>query len=171
MLGYNISLHPMLAELNEYVAPGSSVTVVVDVSPPAFRSYENLTVTFTEGDPTSRAVLERLKVQEFEHIIVLADKDNLETHRADAKTLITLFSSDGSEIYLRQADEYVQAGSSVDFYTVLEAARQRGETAIGYRIAEHAHNKQQAYGVTVNPRKAEKRIFAPGDKIIVLAEA
>lgn len=80
------------------------------------------------------------------------------------------FSSEGSEIYLRQADQYIKPGSSVDFYTVLEAARQRGETAIGYRIAEHAHNKQHAYGVTVNPRKAAKRVFAPHDKIIVLAE-
>jgi voltage-gated potassium channel Kch len=234
VLGYNKSLHTMLTELNAYMSPGSTVTVVADVSAPTFQAYENMTVTFSAGDPTSRAVLENLKVQQFEHIIVLADKDNLEPHRADAKTLITLlhlrdmadrlgvdlsvvsemlddrnrelaevtqaddfivsdklislmlsqisendrltdvfytlFSSEGSEIYLREADQYIKPGSSVDFYTVLEAARRRGETAIGYRVAEHAHHKEHAYGVTVNPRKDEKLVFAPGDKIIVLAE-
>lgn len=82
----------------------------------------------------------------------------------------TLFSADGSEIYLRPADEYVRPGAEVDFYTVLEAARLRGETAIGYRVAEHAHHSEHAYGVRVNPRKSERRAYAPGDRIIVLAE-
>jgi voltage-gated potassium channel Kch len=234
ILGYNNSLLTMLAELNEYMAPGSTVTVVTDATVPALSSFENMTVTVAVGDITSRAVLEDLKVQEFPHIIVLADKDNLEAQRADAKTLITLlhlreladelgvdlsvvsemlddrnrelaevtkaddfivsdklislmlsqisenaqlaevfqhlFSSVGSEIYLRPADQYVTPGASVDFYTVLEAARRRGETAIGYSLAAHARDKAHAYGVTVNPDKAEKRVFTPNDKIIVLAE-
>jgi hypothetical protein len=81
-----------------------------------------------------------------------------------------LFSSVGSEIYLQPADLYVEPGAVVDFYTVLEAARRRGETAIGYRIDEHARSSAHAYGVTVNPTKTDTRTFAPGDKIIVLAE-
>ena len=40
-----------------------------------------------------------------------------------------------------------RAGASVDFYTVLEAARRRGETAIGYRVAADRHRSDQAYGV------------------------
>lgn len=80
-----------------------------------------------------------------------------------------LFSSDGTEIYLRPAHLYVQDGAEVDFYTVLEAARRRGETAIGYRIEEHARTSEQAYGVRVNPTKTESRRYAPGDRIIVLA--
>jgi voltage-gated potassium channel Kch len=233
MLGYNQSLHAMLVELNAYVAVGSTVTVVADVPEPSFGLFENLAVTFVPGDTTSRIVLEGLKVEQFEHIIVLADDDS-KPHRADAKTLITLlhlrdmadklgvdlsvvsemlddrnrelaevtqaddfivsdklislmlsqisendqlsdvfqtlFSSEGSEIYLRDADRYVTPGTPVDFYTVLEAARRRGETAIGFRLVEHAHDKAHRYGVSVNPRKGEKRVFASGDKIIVLAE-
>jgi len=234
VLGYNKSLHIMLGELNEYVAAGSSVTVVADRDAPTFADYPNMTVTFAAGDTTSRAVLESLDVAQFENIIVLADKDNLEPHRADAKTLITLlhlrdmadklgvdlsvvsemlddrnrelaevtqaddfivsdklislmlsqisendqltdvfhtlFSSEGSEIYLRPAGEYITQGSEVDFYTVLEAARQRGETAIGYRIAADAKDATLDYGVTVNPVKSQRRTFVPGDKIIVVAE-
>jgi hypothetical protein len=82
----------------------------------------------------------------------------------------TLFSSRGSEIYLRPAERYITPGATVDFYTVLEAARRRGETAIGYRIAEHSRTASRDYGVVVNPKKRESRQFAAGDKIIVLAE-
>jgi len=179
-------------------------------------------------------VLETLKVHTFEHIIVLAYKQTLDTQRADGKTLITLlqlrdieertgvdlnivsemlddrnrelaevtnaddfivsdklislllsqvsenqkltdvfdqlFSSEGSEIYLRPAAEYVTPGSPVDFYTVLEAARRRGETAIGYRVQADAHNAQKGYGVTVNPLKSASITFTASDRVIVLTE-
>ncbi len=82
----------------------------------------------------------------------------------------TLFSSDGSEVYLRPVEMYINAGASVDFYTVLEAAKRRGETAIGYRIASLARSNEHAYGVTVNPTKTSLVSFVSGDKIIVLAE-
>jgi hypothetical protein len=65
----------------------------------------------------------------------------------------------------------VASGQSVDFYTVLEAARRKGETAIGHRIARHARSAEHFYGVSVNPTKTETRVYEPGDKIIVLAEA
>lgn len=81
-----------------------------------------------------------------------------------------LFSSSGAEIYLRPSELYVPEGVEADFYTVLEAARRRGETAIGFRIDAHARSSENSYGVTVNPTKSVKRAFAPGDKVIVLAE-
>ena len=67
-------------------------------------------------------------------------------------------------------ESYVAPGTSVDFYTVLEAARQRGETAIGYRTIADARNSEKGYGVVVNPLKTDSRAFAEGDRIIVLAE-
>jgi voltage-gated potassium channel Kch len=234
VLGYNSGVHAMLHELSEYVARGSTVTLIADVVPPTFTTFPKLPVSFTRADSTSRAVLDGLDVKRFDHIIVLAYKDTLDTQRADAKTLITLlhlrdigeragvdlgvvsemlddrnrqlaevtkaddfivsdklislmlsqvsenkrltgvfdtlFSSEGSEIYLRPADLYVNPGATVDFYTVLEAARRRGETAIGYRIAADAHNAEHAYGVAVNPKKTDAITFTDRDKVIVLAE-
>ena len=81
-----------------------------------------------------------------------------------------LFSSDGAEIYLREAELYVKPGESADFYTVIEAARRKGETAIGHRFEEHARSAEHYYGVSVNPTKTEQHVYKPGDKIIVLAE-
>lgn len=48
--------------------------------------------------------------------------------------------------------DYIRLGTTVDFYTVLEAAAQRGETAIGYRLMKHKHT------------------FTEHDQIVVLAE-
>jgi ion channel POLLUX/CASTOR len=81
-----------------------------------------------------------------------------------------LFAATGSEIYLNPAELYITPGANIDFYTVLEAARGRGETAIGYRIAAFERSAAEAYGVRVNPKKTDRIAFVPGDRIIVLAE-
>ena len=81
-----------------------------------------------------------------------------------------LFDSTGSEIYLRPAELYVKPGTEVDFYTVLEAARRVGETALGYRIDKFAHHADENYGVHLNPVKTDRITFAHGDRIVVLAE-
>jgi hypothetical protein len=81
-----------------------------------------------------------------------------------------LFDADGSEIYLKQARNYVELEREVNFYTVAESARRRGEIAIGYRLERFSGDASRAHGVRVNPPKSENVIFKPGDKIIVLAE-
>jgi hypothetical protein len=82
-----------------------------------------------------------------------------------------LFDPEGVEIYLKPADDYIEPGRSIDFYTVSEAARLRGELAIGYRLAAQSDDATQAYGVRVNPRKSEKFTLGVGDAVIVLAES
>lgn len=86
------------------------------------------------------------------------------------KVFRQLFSADGSEIYVRPMTDYVKPGVAVDFHTVLEAAAQRGETAIGYRLHAHAQDPARGYGVKVNPNKSEKVTFGVDDRIVVLAE-
>ena len=58
----------------------------------------------------------------------------------------------------------------LNFYTVVEAALQRDELAIGYRLYAQTNNPQQAYGVVINPRKSDRVSFSSQDSIIVLAE-
>jgi voltage-gated potassium channel Kch len=80
-----------------------------------------------------------------------------------------LFDPDGSEIYLKPCEYYIRPGMPMNFYTIVESARRRGELAIGYRQVAGA---QQAptYGVALNPDKAATVVLQPGDKVIVLAE-
>jgi hypothetical protein len=58
----------------------------------------------------------------------------------------------------------------VNFYTVVEAARQKGEVALGYRLKANATDAARAYGVVVNPPKSALVTFAEWDRVIVLAE-
>jgi voltage-gated potassium channel Kch len=81
-----------------------------------------------------------------------------------------LFDPEGAEVYLKLAGDYVELGRPVNFYTVVEAARRRGEVAIGYRLEAHAKDASKAYGVAVNPVKSEKVTFAATDRIVLLAE-
>ena len=89
ILGQNENLPVILSELEQYVAKGSSVTLVSDQPKMTLAPSEKLKVAFVSGDPTSRAVLDRVKVQSFDHIIVLANRE-LSAEESDAITLITL---------------------------------------------------------------------------------
>ncbi|MDD4148832.1 MAG: hypothetical protein PHE33_02275 [Bacteroidales bacterium] len=81
-----------------------------------------------------------------------------------------LLRSEGSEIYLKPAENYVKLNTKVNFYTLLESARQKQQVAIGYKIASLSHDSEQGFGVVVNPDKNEIVEFAKEDKLIVLAE-
>ncbi|MBI5489313.1 MAG: NAD-binding protein [Deltaproteobacteria bacterium] len=81
-----------------------------------------------------------------------------------------LFDPEGSEVYIKPAENYVELGRPVNFYTVTESARRRNEIALGYRLIAHSSDASKAYGVVTNPEKSPAVVFSPGDKIIVVAE-
>ncbi len=81
-----------------------------------------------------------------------------------------LFNSDGSEIYLKPVERYFCLEGERDFYMVVEAVLEFGETAIGYRLQSEAQNPKANYGICLNPDKSTPIIFKKGDKLIVLAE-
>jgi voltage-gated potassium channel Kch len=81
-----------------------------------------------------------------------------------------IFDPEGSEIYMKPVRDYVELGKPVSFYTLVEAARRRGQTAIGYRLEAEARQAAKSYGVHTNPKKSEMVVFSPEDKIIVVAE-
>lgn len=82
-----------------------------------------------------------------------------------------LFDPEGSEIYLKPAEDYIELDQTTAFDTVVAAARARGEVALGYRIRAQATDASRAYGVAVNPAKSTSVRFAAGDRVIVLAES
>lgn len=77
-----------------------------------------------------------------------------------------LLSSDGSEIYLKPAKEYVLLNQPTNFYTVIESAASKNEVAIGYKLK----SVKTKGGIFVNPKKDSLLTFEDGDMIIVLSE-
>ncbi len=122
-------------------------------------------------DLRNRELAEVAKVDDFivsDHLISLmlaqlSENSNLYDVFTD------LFDPDGAEIYLKPITDYVDVFSAVNFYTLVEAASQRGETAIGYRIVSSSKDSGLGYGVRTNPKKSAKINFHPDDKLIVLA--
>ena len=87
-----------------------------------------------------------------------------------AKVFAELLGAKGSEVYMRPVEHYVVPGDQVSYATLVHAAREREETAIGYRVAAQASKADADFGVVLNPPKT--RLFTPAesDRLIVLAE-
>lgn len=79
-----------------------------------------------------------------------------------------LFSAEGSTICLRPAGTYVRPGSEATFATVVAAARDRGECAIGYRRHD-LRTEPPDHGVRLNPHKGERREWSAEDQVVVVA--
>lgn len=240
IMGWNWRVPTIINELDNYVAPGSEVTLVADVENGAEEvarlcpNLANQKTVYQLADTTDRDVLERIHPASYDHVIVLSYSDTKETQEADSCTLITLlhlrdmaersgqdisivsemldvqnrtlaevthaddfivserlislimtqvsenkalnavftdiFDPDGSEIYLKPAGQYVKLGTPVNFYTVVEAAAQRGEVAMGYRLKSLSGDAGKSYGVSLNPDKSAQVSFSKEDRIVVLAE-
>jgi voltage-gated potassium channel Kch len=80
-----------------------------------------------------------------------------------------LLGAEGSEIYLRPAEWYVEPGDEVSWATVVAGAARRNETALGLKSALLA-DPGMKFGVVVNPPKSQTYAISPGDAVVVLAE-
>ncbi|MBC9716791.1 hypothetical protein H9Y04_30085 [Streptomyces sp. TRM66268-LWL] len=87
-----------------------------------------------------------------------------------ARVFDDLFSSEGCEIYLKPAGDYVALQHDVDFYTVVESARRQGHSAIGYRRQSETA-LAPSFGIRLNPNKKDRLSFAAGDSVIVMAQS
>jgi voltage-gated potassium channel Kch len=136
------------------------------------RANHDFSIVSEMLDVRNRALAEVTKADDFivsEKLVSLMLSQVSENKELNA-VFADLFHADGSEIYVKPSAEYVKPGVSVNFATIVESARRRGEIAIGYRIAAQSHNATAKYGVTVNPKKSATLTFTEQDKVIVIAE-
>lgn len=81
-----------------------------------------------------------------------------------------LFDADGSEIYMKPAQNYIKKGATVNYYTVVEAARRKDEIVIGYKIKSQQNDSNKSFGIYTNPKKTTEVCFEAEDMLIVIAE-
>ncbi len=138
----------------------------------ASRCEQHFSVVSEMLDTRNRALAEVTQADDF----IVSDKlvslilSQVSENKALNAVFTDLFDPEGSEIYLKLAANYVRMGQPMNFYTVVEAARQRNEVAIGYRIVAQSDDASKAYGVVINPNKSNSITFSEWDRIIVLAE-
>jgi len=242
VIGWNRRGHLIVNELDKYVAGGSRIDILsyqsetdTDVQEHC-SELQNASVNTYYGDTSNRAILDKLDIAKYDHIIVLSQEEKYGIQSSDAKTLSTLlhirdiggdgphsysivsemlddrnrelaeithtddfivsvkldslmltqisenrelkdifealFSSGGPAIYIKPVEDYVQLDKAVNFYTVVESARQHNEIAIGYKLKSKERVSQDesmlAHGVVVNPIKSHEVFFSAGDKLIIL---
>ncbi|MFO0552623.1 MAG: NAD-binding protein [Polyangiaceae bacterium] len=87
-----------------------------------------------------------------------------------------LFDADGSEIYLKPASDYVKLDTELSYHHVVEAARRRGEIALGYMSKASGGARSAGggpsppNGVVLNPKKTERLTLKTSDRVVVLAQ-
>jgi len=122
VLGWNPKGEAILRELDNYVAEGSEVVVmcksegVREKLLVLSKAMQKQRLRFAEGDTSSRAMLDAVKVYSYDHIILLSYSE-LPVQQADAQTLITL-------LHLRNIAEQQQ----VDLNIVSEMMDLRNRT-------------------------------------------
>lgn len=129
-------------------------------------------ITSEMADVRNRSLAEVTRADDFivsDRLISLLLTQISENKQLNA-VFTDLFDSDGTEIYLKPAADYVRPGAAVTYATVVESARRYGQVAIGYRIRSEAGDARQSYGVHVNPRKSASVTLTAEDKVIVLAQ-
>jgi hypothetical protein len=81
-----------------------------------------------------------------------------------------LLDPEGAEVYCKPAANYCTPGEPVSFAALVDAARRRGETALGYRLLDEVNLADASFGIAVNPPKDATVTLGRADQVIVLAE-
>ena len=83
-----------------------------------------------------------------------------------------LFAEEGPEIYLKPATWYFESlPAEVDFWELIDRARQRGEQALGYRLVrEHTNSLAENFGIHLDPPKDRRILLTELDRVVVLSE-
>jgi ion channel POLLUX/CASTOR len=161
------------AELEVQEADAKTLVTLLHLRDIAERDETPFSIVSEMLDLRNRELAEVARVDDFivsEHLVSLMLAQLAENPDL-FEVFHDIFDPAGAEIYLKKIGDYVEIGHPVNFYTVVEAARRRGETAIGYRVAAEANAASKSYGVHTNPKKLEKVVFAPDDRVIVIAES
>jgi hypothetical protein len=158
--------------LDEQQADARTLITLLHLRDIANRLGQDFSIVSEMLDVRNRALAEVARADDF----IVSDKlvslmlAQVAEHKALNAVFADIFDPQGSEIYLKPADDYVCLSQPLNFYTIVEAARRRNEVALGYRLSAHAGDATKAYGVVLNPDKSATFTLSAGDRVIVLAQ-
>jgi len=160
------------SDLEVQEADARTLVTLLHLRDIADKQKKDFSVVSEMRDLRNRELAEATRADDFivsEHLVSLMMSQLVENGELNA-VFADIFDPEGSEIYLKPIGNYVETGKPVNFYTAVESASRRNETAIGYRIVSEVNDADKTYGIHTNPRKSELVTFKPEDKIIVVAE-
>lgn len=160
-------------ELDDQAADAKTIVTLLHLRRISQNAGKDLSIVSEMLDSRNRELAEIAQADDFVIggklvALVLAQ---ISENKDLAPVFAELLDPEGAELYLKPADEYVNPGAACDFYTVLEAARRKGETAIGYRVAARSHESAATYGVVLNPKKSAILRLQAEDRVVVLSDS
>lgn len=90
-------------------------------------------------------------------------------NRLLAPVFADLLDSDGSEIYMKNASDYVKINSKIQIHSLVCYFSQRNQIFIGYKT-DRIENGEHKIDIITNPRKSDFVTFMAEDKIILISE-
>ena len=149
IIGLNGTIETVLTEMNDYLVPGSSVTVVSQAVPGALSKFSNIEVELLALDSTKTAQMEKLDLASYAHVILLSEHDTYATQEADARTLLAL-------LHLRAISKARGLNLNVVSEMLDDRNRELAETAsvddfivsdklVGLMLAQVEQNQELAY--------------------------
>ena len=87
-----------------------------------------------------------------------------------APVFAELLDSDGSEIYLKPARNYVELNGPINMYTLSHLVSRREEVFLGYKKIEMNDGGKNNVEIVLNPTKKDNIIFSEDDWLVVLAK-
>ncbi|HEX9116489.1 MAG TPA: potassium transporter TrkA [Anaerolineae bacterium] len=96
VLGWNWRGPTLIRELDNYVAPGSSLTVVAEDPDGSVEracraiQLRRQTLAWQAGNTADRRALDALGIPGYRHVVLLCESDRLDPQEADARTMVTL---------------------------------------------------------------------------------
>jgi ion channel POLLUX/CASTOR len=158
--------------LSQQQADAHTLVTLLHLRDMAEKANQNFSIVSEMLDIRNRNLAEVTRADDF----IVSDKlislmlAQVSENKALNAVFTDIFDPEGSEIYLKPAKDYVKLNTELDFYAVIESAARLGEVAIGFKLEKFSGEAEHAYGVVVNPSKADKITFTDDDLIVVVAE-
>lgn len=157
--------------MSEQAADTRTLVTLLQLRKLSEASGRHVNVVSEMADARNRALAEVTRADDF---VVSNQLVSLMLAQASENPFLSaifaeLLDEHGSEVYVRPISDYVSIDRPVTFFTIVEAARRRGEVAFGYKQTVSDRGARNMGGVVVNPPRHEARTYAPTDSIVVLA--
>jgi len=127
----------------------------------------NINITSEMNSVENQKLMQNAKVNDF--VVGSAITCLIMTQIAENRHLndffTTLLTAEGSELYMKEATNYVKPNIQTNIYELTDIAKKRGEIVMGYK-----KNVNQKMMIAINPNKLAEVSFEKGDCLIVLAE-
>ncbi len=136
------------------------------------KTNDHFTIVSEILDVRNRELLELNQADDFilsERLVSLA-MAQISENKELGPLFTEIFQPEGSEIYFKPVTNYVTVDDPLNFFTIVNAALERNETAIGYRQLSCANDADRNYGLVINPKKSDYVDYAETDQIIVFSE-